>query len=102
MFIVSFEQVVFYFKTLIANYNLPIADIDPMVKQSIASAVISTVTIAVDDIQTKHEEKMLALQEMIEKSLLLRHSFFSTSSLNTNASSKVLPLTNLQSKATDR
>lgn len=45
---------------------------------------------------------MLTLWKMIEKSLLLKDSSSSPSSPNSNAFSKILPLTNLQSKATDR
>ena len=45
---------------------------------------------------------MFILQEMIEKSLLFRNSTFSTPLPNPNTSSKILSLTNLQSKATDR
>lgn len=47
---------------------------DPTVKQSIASTVTSAVTVAIDVIQAKHKEEMLALQEMIKKSLLLKES----------------------------
>lgn len=45
---------------------------------------------------------MLALQEIIEKLLLLRDSFSSISPLNSNAFSKALPLADLQSKAINR
>lgn len=45
---------------------------------------------------------MLALREMIKKFLLFRYFSSSTSSLNPNASSKVLPPTDLQLKATNR
>ena len=75
---------------------------DPAVEQSIASAVTSAVTAAVDAIQAKHKEEMLALQEMIEKSLFLKDSTSSTPPLDPNASSKAFPPTDLQSKATDR
>ena len=45
---------------------------------------------------------MLALREMIEKSLFLKDSAFSTPPPDPNASSKALPPTDLQSRATDR
>ena len=69
---ISFEQAISQFKALVANYNLPTADMDPMVKQLIANAVTSAVAVAVSVIQIKHKEEMLALQEIIEKLLLLR------------------------------
>lgn len=75
---------------------------DPTVKQSIANTVISTVAAAVNVIQTKHKEEMLAFQEMIRKFLLFRDSSASTSLPNPNTSSKALLLANLQSKATDK
>ena len=45
---------------------------------------------------------MLALREMIEKSLFLKDSASSTPPPDPNASSKALPPTDLQSRATDR
>ena len=75
---------------------------DPMVEQSIASAVTSAIAAAVDAIQTKHKEEMLALREMIEKYLLLKDSASSTPPFDPNASSKALPLMDLQSRATNR
>lgn len=71
---------------------------DSAVEQSIASAI----TVAIAAIQTKHKEEILALREMIEKSLLLRDSVSSTPLPNLNASSKALPPTDLQLKTTDR
>lgn len=59
-------------------------------------------TAVVNVIQTKHEEKMLALWEMIKKSLLFRDSASSTRFPDPNASSKAFLLTNLWSKATIR
>lgn len=76
---------------------------DLTVKHSIANAVISALAAVIDAIQTKHKEEMFALQEMIEKkSLFLEDFSFSTFPSNPNASSKVLPPINLQSKATSR
>ena len=75
---------------------------DPTVEQSIVSTVTSAIAAAVDVIQTKHKEEMLALREMIEKSLLLREFSSSTSPPDPNASSKALPPVDLQSKATNR
>ena len=75
---------------------------DPPVEQSIASAVTSAVTAAVDAIQAKRKEEMLALREMIKKSLLFKDSASSTPPPDSNASSKALLLTDLQSRASDR
>ncbi len=75
---------------------------DPAVKQSITNAVTSAVTAAIGTIQAKHEEEMLALREMIEKSLLLKDSASSTSPPDLNASSKLSPLADLPSKSTER
>ena len=47
---------------------------DSSLQQSITSAVASAVSIAVASVQAKHENEMLSLREMIEKSLLLRES----------------------------
>ena len=96
---VLFEQAVSHFKTLVTNYNLPTADMDPMVKQSIASAITSAVSVAVDAIQTKHKLEMLALREMIEKSLLLRNSSSSTPSPDPDATLKAHPATDSLPKA---
>ena len=75
---------------------------DPAVKQSIASAVTSAVTAAIDAIQAKHKEEMLALREMIEKSLLLKDSASSTPPPDLNASSKLSPPAHFPSKSTKR
>ena len=75
---------------------------DLAVEQSIASAVTSAVTAAVDAIQAKHKEEMLALREMIEKSLLLKDSASSTSPPDLNASSKLSPPADLTLKSTER
>lgn len=72
---------------------------DPAVEQSIANAVTSAVTVAVDTIQAKHEEEMLALREMIKKSLLFKDSASSTSPPDLNASSKLSPPADLPSKS---
>lgn len=61
---------------------------DPTVKQSVVNAVTSTVAAAVSAIQTKHKEKMPALQEIIEKFLFFRDSSFFTSPPNLNTFSK--------------
>ena len=93
VFTVLFEQAVSHFKMLVTGYNLPTADMDPTVEQSIASIVTSAMAAAVDVIQTKHSEEMLALREMIEKSLLLRDSSSSTPSPNLDAAPKAYPAT---------
>ena len=72
---------------------------DPTVEQSIASAVTSAVSAAVDAIQTKHKEEMLALREIIEKSLLLRNFSSSTLSPDPDATLKAHLATNSLPKA---
>lgn len=61
---------------------------NPTVKQSITNAIRSVIAAGVDAIQTKQKEEMLALREIIEKSLLLRDFFFSTLPPNLNATLK--------------
>lgn len=68
---------------------------DPVIEQLIANTITSAVTVVVDAIQIKYEEKMLALRKIIKKSLILRVFASSTPSLHPNAFSKALPLTNL-------
>lgn len=51
-----------------------------------SSAVATTVAV----IQAKHENKMLSIWEMIEKSFLLRDSLFATPSPNADAISEAL------------
>lgn len=76
---------------------------DPAIKQSITSAVTSAVIAAVDAIQAKHKEEMLALREMIKKSLLLRDSSSSTLPSNPDAAPKVHPATDsLPKPSTER
>lgn len=75
---------------------------DLAIKQFIKSAVASAVTAAVNVIQTKHEDEMLALQVMIKKFLFLGDFASSTTPLDPNASNKILSSTYLQSKATNR
>lgn len=72
------------------------------VEQLIANAVTSVITVTINIIQARHKEKMLALREMIKKSLLLRDFSSFTSLSNPNTSSKALPSTNFQSKAINR
>ena len=72
---------------------------DPTFEQSIASAVTSAVAAAVDKIKTKHKEEMLALREMIEKSLLFMDSSSSTPPSNRDAAPKADPATDFLSKA---
>lgn len=63
----------------------------PVVEQLIVSAIISTVNAAVDAIQTKHKKEMLALWEIIKKSLLLRESPSTILPLNPAATPKAHP-----------
>lgn len=87
---------------LVTDYNFLTADINSAVKQSITNTVTSAVATVVDVIQTKHKEEMLALWEIIKKSLLFRNSSSSTFLPDSNAFSKALPPTNLLSKATNK
>ena len=57
----------------------------------ITSAVSSAVATTVAAIQAKHEIKMHSLQEMIEKSLLLRESLSGTPPPDPDATPKALP-----------
>lgn len=68
----------------------------------IRSVMVSAVAMAVVDIQTKYKSKMLSLREMIEKSLLLKESFSTTSASNPNVSSKLFLPADLLSKFTKR
>lgn len=61
---------------------------DSSLQQSIANAVLSIVAIAIVAIQTKHKNEMLTLQEMIEKSLVLRESPSATPLSDPDAVSK--------------
>ncbi len=63
---------------------------DSSLQQSITSAVTSAVATSVAAIQTKHENKMLSLREMIEKSLLSKESPSTTPPLNLNATPKAI------------
>ena len=81
------------------NYNLPIADMDLTVKHSIASAVTFAVAAAIDTIQIKHKEEMLALWEIIKKSLLLRDFSTSTPSPNPDTAPKARSAINSLLKA---
>lgn len=69
-----------------ANFQV----IDSSFQQSITSAVLSTVTTAIAIVKTKHKNKMLSLQEIIKKSLLLRESFFTTPPPDSDATPKAL------------
>ena len=64
---------------------------DSSLQQSISNAVLSAVAAAVAAIQGKHENEMLSLWEMIEKSLLLRESPSPTPPPDPDATLKTLP-----------
>ena len=83
----KFPAAVFHFKEIIANSQV----IDSSLQQFITGVVSSAVVTAVTAIQTKHENKMLSLWEMIEKFLLLKESPSATPPLNPDATPKVLP-----------
>lgn len=84
------------------DYNLPTADINPTVKQLIATAVTSAITAVIDVIDLKHKEQMLVLREMIKKSLLLRDFFSSNPSSNPDVAPKAHPATDSLSKASTK
>ena len=84
------------------EYNLFTADIYPTVEQSIVNAITSAVAAAVEAIQTKHEEEMLALRKMIEKSLFLRDFSSFTPPPDPDAAPKAHPATNSLPKASTK
>ncbi len=75
---------------------------DSFLQQSITNAVSFAVAIAVIAIQTKHMNEMLALQEMIEKSLLLQESPSTTPPPDPDASPKALPAADSLLKAIEK
>lgn len=81
---------------------MPPPTMDLVIQHLIFNAVISTVATAIAAIQVKYEEEMFALREMIEKSLVLRQSAFSTVSPDPNALSKAPPRANLLLKTIER
>lgn len=89
----AFQQGVSYFKTTTLHFPSPPfqSSIDLAVKQSIASAITSAIIVAVDAIQAKHEEEMLALQTIIAKSLLLKEFLSAVPPPNLVATPKVHP-----------
>lgn len=68
------------------------------IQQFITSAVISTITIAVATILTKHKDQMLSFREIIKKSLFLQDSFLVISLSNADITLKAYILTNTTSK----
>ena len=72
---------------------------DSSLQQSISNAVLSAVAAAVAAIQGKHENEMLSLWEMIEKSLLLRESPSPTPPPDPDATPKTLPAGDFLPKA---
>ncbi len=64
---------------------------DSSLQQSITNVVSSAVATAVATIQGKHENEILALRKMIEKSLLLRESPSATPPPDPDAAPKALP-----------
>lgn len=75
------------FKEVIANSKI----IDSFFQQCITSAVTSAVAMAVAAIQCKHDNQILSMQEMIEKSLLLRESLSTTALSDPDAIPKAHP-----------
>ena len=94
----KFPATVAHFEEIITNSQM----MDSSLQQSIISAVTSAVATAVAAIQAKHENEMLALRKMIEKSLLLRESPSATSLPNPDALSKALLAADSLPKATER
>ena len=64
---------------------------DFSLQQSISNAVSSAVAAAVAAMQAKHENEMLSLRKMIEKSLLLRESPSPTPPPDPDTTPKILP-----------
>ena len=81
---------------------MPPPTIDPAIQHSIYNPVTSAVAAALASAQTKHEEEILALREMIEKALLLIESGSFTPPSNPNASSKLSSPADLLLKSTER
>ena len=100
----AFQQAVSCFETIISHFPSPPSHsfIDPSVKQSIASAVTSTVIVAVDAMQAKHEEEIFALREIIKKFLLLRKSPSAIPSPSPVATPKTHPGANFFPKTTTK
>ena len=73
---------------------------DPAVKQLIANTITSAVTAAIKAIQAKHEEEILVLREIIEKSLLLRESLSAILPPDPDATPKANPGANSLPKIT--
>lgn len=75
---------------------------DPTKQHLISSAVTSGIIAAMTSMHTKYEEEILALREMIKKSLLLREPASFTLSLDSNASNKASALSDFPSRTTKR
>lgn len=71
---------------------------DSVIQYSIFSTVTSIVITTITSAQTRHKKEIFALYRMIEKTLLLRESGFSTPFSNSNASSKGFLPADLSSK----
>ncbi len=82
----KFPAVVSRFEEITANSRV----MDSSLQQSIANAVSSAMATAVAAIQTMHENEMLTLREMIEKSLLLKESPSATPPPDPDAAPKAL------------
>ena len=83
----KFPAAVSRLEEIMANSQI----MDSSLQQSISNAVSSAVAAAVAAMQAKHENEMLSLREMIEKSLLLRESPSSTPPPDPDATPKALP-----------
>ena len=92
----KFPEAVARFVEIIADSHT----MDSSLQQSIASAVISVIATAIASIQAKHESEILSLREMIEKSLLLKHSPSATPPSDPDAAPKAHSGTNPLPKST--
>lgn len=92
----KFFETIAHFKKLITNSQT----IDSFLQQSIASGVTSAVVITVISIQAKHDNEMLSLQEIIEKSLLVKESLSATPPPDYDATPKEHPSNNSLPKTT--
>lgn len=92
----KFLEIVTHFEEIIANSQ----NIDFALKQSLSSVLIFAVVASVTSIHAKHNNEMLYLQRMIEKSLLIKEFFSATPPPNPDATPKVLPGNNSPSKTT--
>lgn len=99
----SFAQVVLRFQKIMAHMPSLLQAMDPSLEQAIASAVTSAVFTAVSTLQARHNDEMLSLRKMIEKSLLLNTAPpSSTPPSDSKASAKALISAEMPTKASTK